>query len=259
MFHRDIEVGGQEGGTMMKRHLLVVLVLALIGVACGGGGEDTNPAAFGDDNSPTEVCERVPANVPGVTIAGQRVQNIENLEVCVQAGAAVGVVPVVKEQPQCGNPCLTLEITGLNANVDTGIKIKMTRDGVAEEVGYDVDPVSVGDSARWCLIGVGTPDPCVERITTPTDLRALAGKKAGVLKLSWNASTNTGDSGVAGYQIYRSETGEAGSFVPITSVTETVYREAGLMSGTTYHYYVIAIDGNGNHSEASNVAQGTPK
>ena len=244
---------------MLKRHLLALLVLALIGVACGGGGGDTNPAAFGDDSTPVEVCEEVPADVPGITIAGQRVQNIEHLEVCVQAGAAVGVVPVVKDQPQCGNPCLTLEITGLNANVDTGVKIHMTRDGVEDTLGYDVDPIAVGDSNRWCLIGVGTPDPCVDRITTPTDLRAQAGKKAGVLKLAWNAATGTGSASVAGYQIYRSETGEAGTFAPVSSSTEPAYKETALMSGTTYYYYVIALDGNGNHSEASNVAEGTPK
>lgn len=245
---------------MIKRHLLVLLVVALVGVACGGGTEETNPAAFGDDEStPAEICEEVPVNVPGITVAGQRVQNIEDLEVCVQAGAGAGVVPVVKDQPQCGNPCLTVEITGLNVNVDTGVKIRMTRDGTATEIGHDVDPVAVGDSNRWCLIGIGTPDPCVERITTPTDLSASPGKKAGVVKLTWGASTQTGNAGVAGYQIYRSETGEPGTFAPVASVTETKHRETALASGTTYHYYVVAIDGNGNHSEASNVAQATPK
>lgn len=243
----------------MKRHLVAVLVLALVAVACGGGSEDTNPAAFGNDSTPTEVCERVPTNVPGVTIAGQRVKNIEDLEVCVQAGAAVGVVPVIKDQPQCGTPCMTVEITGLNANVDTGVEIRMRRDGADEEIVHDVDPLAVGDSARWCLIGIGTPDPCVERITTPTDLTAAAGKKAGVLKLAWKASTNTGSAGVAGYEVYRSETGESGTFAPIGTSTETAFQETGLSSGTTYFYYVIALDGNGKHSEASNVARGTPR
>lgn len=243
----------------MKRHLLVVLALALVGAACGGGAEETNPAAFGNDASPVELCERIPANVPGVTIAGQRVQGIEKLEVCVQSDAAVGVVPVVKDQPQCGNPCLTVEITGLNARVDTGVVVRMRRDGEDEEHEHDIDPVTVGDSARWCLIGVGTPDPCVERLTTPTDLRATAGKKPGILRLAWGASTNTGSAGVTGYELYRSETGEEGTFVPVATATETAFKEAGLTSGTTYSYYVIALDGQGNHSEASNVAQGTPK
>lgn len=243
----------------MKKHLLVLLVLALVGVACGGGDADVNPASFGNDSTPAEVCEQVPANVPGVTIAGQRVKNIEDLEACVQAGAAVGVVPVIKDQPQCGTPCMTLEITGLNANVDTGVKIRFSRDGETEELNHDVDPISVGDSTRWCLVGIGTPDPCIERITTPTNLRADVGKNAGVLKLSWKPSTNTGDADVTGYQIYRSETGEEGTFAPVGTATSTAFTDKGLASGTTYSYYVIALDGEGNHSEASNVARGTPK
>jgi len=244
----------------MKKQLLALLVLALVGAACGGNGSGaTNPAAFGNATTPTEVCQRVPANVPGVTIAGQRVKNIEKLEVCVQADAAVGVVPVIKDQPQCGNPCMTLEITGLNANVDTGVRIKMTRDGVEEEIKHDIDPVAVGDSARWCLVGVGTPDPCVERITTPTSLKATPGRKAGVLRLAWGASTNTGDAGVIGYEVYHSETGDEGTFVPVGTSTRTSFAQTGLTSGTTYFYYVIALDGEGNHSEASNIAQGTPK
>jgi hypothetical protein len=248
-----------KGGTM-KKHLLALLVLALVAVACGGNGsEATNPAAFGDDATPTELCERVPASVPGVTIAGQRVKNIENLQVCVQAGAAVGIVPVIKDQPQCGNPCMTVEITGLNANVDTGVIIRMRRDGVDEELNHDIDPVAVGDSARWCLIGIGTPDPCIERITTPTSLKAAAGKKVGVLRLAWGASTNTGDAGVTGYEIYRSDTGIEGTFVPVGTSTTTSFVETGLQSQTTYYYYVIALDGEGNHSEASNIAQGTTK
>ncbi len=244
---------------MMKKHLLALLALALIAVACGGGSEDTNPATFGSESTPAEVCQKVPANVPGVTIAGQRVKSIENLEVCVQAGAEVGVVPVIKDQPQCGNPCMTVEITGLNANVDTAVEIRMRRDGVDQEVTHDPDPLAVGDSERWCLIGIGTPDPCVERITTPTDLRAVQGKMAGVLKLTWQPSTHTGDAEVVGYEVYRSESGEEGTFAPVGTTTGTKFKETGLTSGTTYFYYVIALDGNGNHSEASTVAQGTPK
>ena len=243
----------------MKKQLLVLVAMAMVGVACGGGSEATNPAAFGNGTTPTEACQRVPANVPGVTLAGQRIKNVENLEVCVQAGAEVGVVPVIKDQPQCGNPCMTLEITGLNASVDPGIRISMTRDGAPEEVKYDIDPVAVGDSARWCLVGVGTPDPCVERITTPTSLKATAGKKAGVLRLAWAASTNTGDAGVTGYEVYRSDTGEEGTFVSVGTSTTTSFAQTGLQSKTTYFYYVIALDGEGNHSEASNIAQGTTK
>lgn len=244
---------------MMKRYLPALLVVALLGVACGGGSEDTNPAAFGPNNTPAEVCQKVPASVPGITIAGQRVQSVENLQVCVETGAAVGVVPVVKDQPQCGNPCMTVEITGLNANVDTGVRIKMRRDGKDEEIVHNIDPVTVGNSERWCLIGIGTPDPCIERLTTPTNLKATAGRKAGVLTLSWGSSTSTGSTSVAGYEIYWSQTGEEGTFVPAASTTETVFKQTGLSSGTTYYYYVIALDGNGKYSEASNVAQGTPK
>jgi len=247
---------------MIKRHLLVLLVMALIGVACGGGAEDTNPAAFGDKGGtpPAEVCQEAPVTVPGISVNGQRVKGISNVEVCVRAGAEAGIIPVVKEQPQCGDPCLTVELTGLNVNAEAGVTVRMTRDNTEhEEIKYDIDPVNVGNANRWCVVGIGTPDPCVDRITTPTSLTAKTGKAAGVVKLAWGASTSTGDADVTGYEVYRSETGEAGSFIPVASATGTSHKETGLVSGTTYYYYVIALDGNGNHSEASNVAQATAK
>lgn len=246
---------------MGKRHLLALFVLvALISAACGGNSEDTNPAAFGGGSStPSDVCEQVPVSVPGITVNGQRVKSIEQVEVCVQADTAAGVIPVVNEQPECGNPCLTVEITGLNVEADTGVRVRLVRDGEPEEIEYDLDPVTVGNAERWCLVGIGTPDPCTGHLTRPTSLTAQAGRAAGLIKLTWGASRHTAGEEVTGYEVYRSETGEPGSFTPIVSVSETSHKDVGLTSGTTYHYYVIALDGSGQHSKASNVAQATAK
>ncbi len=65
------------------------------------------------------------------------------------------------------------------------------------------------------------------------------------ITVSWSASTdNSGGSGVAGYDVYRS-----GSFVG--SPTTTSFTDTGLSSSTTYSYAVRARDNSGNASAQS--------
>ncbi|GIF95597.1 glycoside hydrolase family 9 protein [Catellatospora citrea] len=68
------------------------------------------------------------------------------------------------------------------------------------------------------------------------------------LTLAWAASTDTGGSGLAGYDVYR----EAGTTdVLVGSPTAAGLSLTGLTPNTSYTYYVVAKDGAGNRSAAS--------
>jgi hypothetical protein len=65
--------------------------------------------------------------------------------------------------------------------------------------------------------------------------------------VSWNASTDTGGSGLKGYNLYRN-----GSFVK--QVTTTSTSDTGLTASTIYSYAVSAVDNAGNQSAKSATA-----
>jgi len=64
--------------------------------------------------------------------------------------------------------------------------------------------------------------------------------------LTWNASTDTGGSGLAGYKIYRGGT-------QIGTSATTSYNDSGLSSGAYYEYRVAAYDNGGNTSTPSSI------
>jgi hypothetical protein len=93
----------------------------------------------------------------------------------------------------------------------------------------------------------------------PANLNAAAptsGNNRRKINLSWTASTD--NVGVTGYQIWRA-TSASGPFTQIATSTVTSYTNTGLVTGTTYYYYVTASDAAGNVSAASNTASATAK
>ncbi|WP_121159194.1 glycoside hydrolase family 9 protein [Micromonospora pisi] len=93
--------------------------------------------------------------------------------------------------------------------------------------------------------GPTTPD--TDAPTVPGAPTASAVTATGVT-LGWTASTDTGGSGLAGYDVYR-ETGATDTLVgapPTPSLAVT-----GLTPSTAYQFYVVARDGAGNRSAAS--------
>jgi chitodextrinase len=73
----------------------------------------------------------------------------------------------------------------------------------------------------------------------------------------WSQSTDTGGSGLAGYEIWRSPTGGTGTFSRIATTTATVYANSGLRKHARYWYYVIAYDRAGNRSTPSAIVSAT--
>ncbi len=73
-------------------------------------------------------------------------------------------------------------------------------------------------------------------------------------KLSWKAVT-----GAAEYEIWRSMTGEAGSFKRVATVTGTSWTHSKATAGKTYYYKVRAVSADGLKSAYSSVAVKTAR
>jgi len=88
--------------------------------------------------------------------------------------------------------------------------------------------------------------------TAPVNLAAATFATSGTqntVVLTWSPSTD--NVGVAGYEIYRNG-------VKIAQAAQPGYTDAGVASGQTYNYFVLAFDAAGNRSLASNPLPVTP-
>ena len=88
----------------------------------------------------------------------------------------------------------------------------------------------------------------------PTNLSADSGE--GEVVLDWD---DNGESDLDGYNIYRSETSEAG-YVKLntTLLASSDYTDTDVIDGTTYYYIVTAVDTSLNESDNSDEAAATP-
>ena len=100
------------------------------------------------------------------------------------------------------------------------------------------------DRLAWVVPGGGGGDTTAP--TIPSSLTSPSHTNSSV-SLSWGASTDTGGSGLAGYDVYRGATK-----VNASPVTGTTYTDSGLAASTSYSYTVRARDGAGNVSNSSN-------
>jgi serine protease len=92
--------------------------------------------------------------------------------------------------------------------------------------------------------------------STPGSLAASA-TSSSQINLSWNASSDSGGSGLAGYKLERCSGASCSNFTQIATTTSTSYAASGLSAGTTYRFRVRAYDGAGNDSGYSNIASAT--
>jgi hypothetical protein len=106
---------------------------------------------------------------------------------------------------------------------------------------------AVQGSASLSVIAASVPG-------SPANLVAVPASGKGV-QLSWTAPSNTGGSAITSYRIYRSTTGQSGSFVPVAAIggTTTTYKDTSTARGATYYYYVTAVNSAGE-SVPSNTA-----
>src|SRR5439155_25899851 len=87
--------------------------------------------------------------------------------------------------------------------------------------------------------------------SVPTGLSASAASCSQV-NLAWSAATDTGGSGLKGYNVYRGT-----SFVKLVPVPAIATADAALAASTVYSYTVSAVDNAGNEAGPSNTATTT--
>jgi chitodextrinase len=106
---------------------------------------------------------------------------------------------------------------------------------------YDNNGNTAPVSAEACATttaGADTVAPTVPSAVMVWD------NSASQITMSWNASSDAGGSGLAGYKIYRN-----GTLVNTTIATS--YIDTSLLSSTQYCYTIVAYDNAGNNSSAS--------
>lgn len=131
----------------------------------------------------------------------------------------------------------------------------LTRGSYNNPLLTDIDPL-LNRSQRICAQPNDTIPPCTPTISLdlvdceeflrePCDFSEFSNT------LSWAEDEDAEcDDDVRGYEVYFSETGEDGSFVLLTTLTETSFVHDGLPSFKGC-YFVVAIDRSGNRSAAS--------
>jgi fibronectin type 3 domain-containing protein len=100
----------------------------------------------------------------------------------------------------------------------------------------------------------GSRAPDTQAPTTPGGVAATA-VSTSQINLAWTASTD--NVAVTGYRVERCQGAGCSSFVQVGASTSPAYADAGLATGTTYSYRVLAIDAANNVSGYSNVATAT--
>ncbi|GAA3735059.1 glycoside hydrolase family 9 protein [Salinactinospora qingdaonensis] len=121
--------------------------------------------------------------------------------------------------------------------------------GIGEELAlaenmvlYDAGEPVWGTAPEGDTGGDDTTAPTVPGEPSASNVTATA------VTLSWGASTDSGGSGLAGYEVYR-ETSSGDELVASPNGTSTTLSD--LDPNTTYVHHVVAVDGAGNTSEAS--------
>lgn len=116
-----------------------------------------------------------------------------------------------------------------------------------------VDPSS-NESAQSAPANATTPpQPDTTPPSVPTNLQGAAVTGTWI-NLTWNASTDTGGSGLGGYEVFRNNGGS-----PIGTSTVPSFSDQSAVPATTYLYTVRAYDNAGNRSGMSNqISVSTP-
>jgi len=147
------------------------------------------------------------------------------------------------------------EIAKVDANTtsykDTGLSANTTYEYRVRAYDNAGNYSSYSNTASATTLPSDTTPP-----TAPSNLRAQA-ISSSEIDLSWEASTDSGGSGLAGYSIERKQSGGSFSEIAKVDANTTSYKDTGLSANTTYEYRVRAYDNAGNYSDYSNIASAT--
>jgi len=182
----------------------------------------------GDTEAPTAPTSLIASNVAETTATLSWNASTDNVGVTgydvFQGATNIGTVTGT-----------TANITGLTANTNYTFSVKAK--DAAGNISASSNSVNFTTGAGADTQAPSTPSGLVASNVTQTSL-----------DLSWSASTD--NVGVTGYDVYQDGTN-------VSTVTGTSTTISGLTASTNYSFYVIAKDGAGNASAASNTVNAT--
>lgn len=125
------------------------------------------------------------------------------------------------------------------------VDITLAADGDSLKLAVRQASSAVGDSFETDSLSLVDSD--ITGPSAPTGLTAVASGSTAV-DLSWNPSTDSGNTGVRGYVVYRN-----GSSTPLATLggSVTTYHDGTVSAGPTYTYTVAAFDYAKNYSASS--------
>jgi Endonuclease/Exonuclease/phosphatase family len=103
---------------------------------------------------------------------------------------------------------------------------------------------------RWAVVGSDTTSP-----SRPTNLRAQSVDQG--VRLTWNPSTDRGDSASLRYEVWRIRKNTGPGL--LGTVADTGYLHTDVYHSITYRYYVVAVDGAHNRSRRTDTITITHK
>jgi len=114
---------------------------------------------------------------------------------------------------------------------------------------------SVSDLSRSATVNAPLPGGSSggTTVTVPTNLQAVPSGKAKQVNLTWTDN----DPSVKSYAVYRGSGANPGSYTKIGPSKTTSYGDTNVKSGSTYSYYVVAINAAGDQSSQSSSANAT--
>ena len=141
------------------------------------------------------------------------------------------------------------------ANLGSGVTSYSDKTGLSPSTSYYYRVFAINQRGSSAFSNVASATTLAPPDTTapsiPTGLKATA-FSSNQMDLTWNASSDPGGSGVAGYTIYRDGT-------QVGTTSATTYSDLGLAGSIIYCYTVTASDNAGNTSVPStSVCQSTP-
>ena len=86
----------------------------------------------------------------------------------------------------------------------------------------------------------------------PTGLSAKPGNTQ--VSLSWTAPASNGASQVSGYNVFEGTTADLSRNAPVANVTGTTVTLPALINGTTYYFWVAAVNGVGEGPPSNEVS-----
>jgi len=198
------------------------------------GNESAQTAAAGVTTPPAPdvIAPSVPSSLQAVAVTGTRI-NLSWGGSTDTGGSGLAGYEIFRNgggSPIATSPVASFADQYLQPNTTYSYTVRA----------YDVAGNRSGMSSQ---ASAKTPDTIAP--STPTALTAVAASGTSI-NLSWGASSDTGGSGLAGYEIFRN-----GGGTPIATTTSTSFTNQSLQPATTYSYTVKAYDHAGNRSALS--------